>query len=1361
VRSHTKASIAAILAVMLFGASAAFALQTHKPSADVEAPPDGFGSLAGLAADSTSHQLYAADAGANRIERFSFSGEFEQAWGLGVVASGPDNVPVNEHQRVVISVGVTGGTFTLSYEGEATTPTPYNASAAEVQAALEALAPIGAGNVSVTEIASGPYDVEFTGALADTDVSEMGVDPSGLEGEQVAIVSTKREGGAAYEICEPANGDTCKPGFAANEVGQFNGPQDVVVDPSGNVFVADTNNNRIEAFQSTGAPLASFGTGGSINGIEDSPGDPDTLPAPFISLSNPCGLAVDQTNDNLFVADQGNNRIWIFDSSGAFLGKVADSSLQGPCGLAFDSAGNLYVRNANDGKVVRFDKAGATTYDFASVLYAPGDSGTPEDPSDDVPSATDVAVDTANDHVYVDAGTRIVEVETSGSQVSVFGQEVLNGSSGIAVDSSASKLYVSDGGAIRTFGALVTLPDAITGEASSITDATATIAGTIDSAGGPDAECSFEWGTDTSYGNTAACDPPGPFSSFESVSAGLSGLNPATTYHFRIVGSNSDGSNPGEDATFTTQGPPLIGKVFTSKVDTSSATLNAKVNPGGTETSYRFEYVAEESFEASGFVEAAKVPVPNGTIPAGNSDVTVSRTIAGLIPNTAYRFRVVATNTVDEVIGDPKTFKTFASPSEAQPGSSPGQGFLPDNRAWEMVSPPDKNGGDVLVDASQVRAAKDGGAAAFASLSSFGDVGGNALVSDYASVRSALTWKSHGLTPPLQPLRLNDNSFIRKPGYQLFSKDLSKAVFLAKSPLTDAANVSLVRNLYMRDDILTPGAGSYHLLTDATTPQPVAQTNGALNRVMPYTAGASDDFDHVIFESSRNLTDNTVTPPLNPSVPKLYEWVDGEVRLVGILPDAEGGGPAPSSQAGQGALARLRVDHVISADGSRISFTVPDTGGQCPTVSSVIAAACGDLYLRDDQGTPATGDDTTVHVNASEKGVPDAPQPATYWDATPDGSQIFFTSSEQLTDVPGGGLYRYDASEPDSSSENLMLLAGFANGVIGTSEDGSYVYFTAEDGGSGGAHIYLWHEGELRQVAGVNRGLELSLIEASKSWDSSSTPNGRTSPDGTHLAFMSQGTDELTGYEQDNPNCGGYAFAGPPCTEVYVYDAIAHGGAGRLACASCNPTGASATRDATTVPLYAQGVSQLTSYRNRPISDDGRFVFFTTAERLVPEDTNGVEDAYEYDTLSKDHHLLSSGEDSSPSFFLDASGDGTDVFIATREQLSGWDTDQGMDLYDARIDGGLPEPPPLPPSCQGDACQPSPLAPNDATPATHSTGPGNQSQRCRHHKDQRCRHHKKRRVHKKHPQRHKARHARVKQATDHQTRPNQRGRAKR
>jgi hypothetical protein len=207
-------------------------------------------------------------------------------------------------------------------------------------------------------------------------------------------------------------------------------------------------------------------------------------------------------------------------------------------------------------------------------------------------------------------------------------------------------------------------------------------------------------------------------------------------------------------------------------------------------------------------------------------------------------------------------------------------------------------------------------------------------------------------------------------------------------------------------------------------------------------------------------------------------------------------------------------------------------------------------------------------------------------------------------------------------------------------------------------------------------------------------------PDGRSLLFAaSDGAGIAPGYQHGecgtNENVSGNGL----CSELYVYraDSSTPGRPG-IVCASCNldSPGAHGVQDGVHGDTYTNtrvgaGTTSTNAYLNRSLSNDGRYVFFDTTEPLVPEDTNGVFDAYSYDVRSGENHLLSSGTDPAPSYFLDASADGSDAFIATRQQLSGWDDDQAYDLYDVRAGGGFPEPPPAP-ICSGDSCHAPPAA---------------------------------------------------------------------
>lgn len=615
---------------------------------------------------------------------------------------------------------------------------------------------------------------------------------------------------------------------------------------------------------------------------------------------------------------------------------------------------------------------------------------------------------------------------------------------------------------------------------------------------------------------------------------------------------------------------------------------------------------------------------------------------------------------------------------------------LPDGRAYEMVSPPQKNSGDVMPLPSRTRAAASGDAVAFTSLTSFGDVQGMGVTSEYVSRRDGGPgtngWATHAIFPKLDPFSVNNVSVA---GYNTgyvgeFSADLSIGILRTGTNLSGDPNLGTIANLYLRTDLLSAGAGSYSTVTLCSvcvSPFTQAQQNSFAGFGV-----ATPDFTHILFESRLNLV-----PEASGGLIKLYEWDHGAVRLAGILP---GGGMAPASIAGTGARASNYTLRTMSDDGRRIFFTDNSSTGN----------RTGDVYMRVDHAT-------TVQLNASERTDcadqdpctgdpapdPNGPGPARFETASTQGTTVFFTSSEALTDSDkndGPDLYMYDATLSDGDPHNLTQIsldseggdvAGATTGVLGASEDGSYVYFLhgsqlVSGGPSTDGHdgLYVWHDGVLRQIGTLTGGALDQDVNSQGSSFTLASLGSRVSPDGTHVLFTSHTGDGLTGYDQSSPNCDT-----PGCSELYLYDY----GSESLTCASCNPTGAPATTDAAFTMRTAIGAAQPASHLGHALSDDGRYVFFTTAERLVPEDRNGKLDVYEYDSAAGQVHLLSTGTDPSDSFFLDASANGHDVFFVTRERLVGWDKDPAYDLYDARVGGGFPEPPPTPTECDDDVCQ--------------------------------------------------------------------------
>ena len=135
------------------------------------------------------------------------------------------------------------------------------------------------------------------------------------------------------------------------------------------------------------------------------------------------------------------------------------------------------------------------------------------------------------------------------------------------------------------------------------------------------------------------------------MAANISGLSANTTYHFRIVATNSAGTVYGSDRTFTTlsaTGPPVVITNPATNVASSSATLNGSVDPHGLTTTVYFQYGATTSY---GHITANQSKT-------GNTYQNVSANISGLTASTTYHFRIVATNTTGTTYGSDRTFTT-------------------------------------------------------------------------------------------------------------------------------------------------------------------------------------------------------------------------------------------------------------------------------------------------------------------------------------------------------------------------------------------------------------------------------------------------------------------------------------------------------------------------------------------------------------------------------------------------------------------------------------------------------------------------------------------------------------------------------
>src|ERR1022692_3925996 len=621
---------------------------------------------------------------------------------------------------------------------------------------------------------------------------------------------------------------------------------------------------------------------------------------------------------------------------------------------------------------------------------------------------------------------------------------------------------------------------------------------------------------------------------------------------------------------------------------------------------------------------------------------------------------------------------------------------LPECRAWELVTPALKDNIEPnfsivtpavqLTSSSGFIASNTGGRMAWTAeenLSSAGEVTGAETVgSEYLATRGPDGWSSEDVIPK-QSVENGLLCNYVNTGVAGYTSDLSKAI-LADGAGQDGRGVgsaggsycghnepSLVpeepegfQNLFVRDDNLL----SYQL---------VDHTSGGVAPENAWFFAGSADYSHLVFNENAPLTKDAPSHFVlnfygNEIVwNDLYEWSAGAVHLVSYLPDGTAVyGTLPWTTWGDDASIDETIaepnasqfTHTVSADGSRIFFQ-----------------AEGNLYVRED-GT------TTVQVDSSQGAGPGGG--GKFMAATPDGSKVFFTdeASAGLTasTMVGSGmnLYEYEVPVQDGEAGTLTdLTAGSDARVLGlttASNDGSYVYFVAEGALASGAsagkpNLYVVHGGEMTFIATLGGGDVCDWDVHCPGFDSASFfgLTARVSPNGRYLGFTS--SESLTGYDNspveplacDRERSNG---SHESCREVYLYDA----GANKLSCASCNPTGAPPIGNAfirtPTTPSISSAFTQTVLSRN--VTDSGQ-VFFDTPDALVPHDNNGVEDVYMY----KEGHarLISSGTQAGPSYFLDASENGSNVFFTTLSQLVRRDTDQSYDLYDARVDGGFPE----------------------------------------------------------------------------------------
>jgi DNA-binding beta-propeller fold protein YncE len=1250
----------------------------------------------GVAVDTETGRVYVADTADNRVDVFDNAGAFLFAFGWKVNAAAPEE----KLQTCTTASGCQKGSSGPGV-GQLSNPR-YIA----VDSTSHAVYLADSGNNRVEKFDS--------------------------EGHFLLMVGKGVNGGSSGKpnLCTSAGfpTDVCKAGGEGGGAGEFDTIKGIGIGPNGAVYVADTR---------------------QIGSCQTSAGEGQTF----------------------------SKRVQAFSPLGEVIKQILPN--ENPCGslpaFAVDSAGGFYIANgvAGIGGVYKYDESGAAVTGW-------GENGVVDPGSANVGG---LALDSAGDLFVTDNSgfgsfDSFLEYDPSGAQNRLFFAAVDVGTfAAIAFDPLSGGLFGAEqfhGGADEKPKVVqVALPPPGPGlvpgtvKACPARNVRATLCATFNPQGKP-STAHFEYITKAAYeaaGNsfgpgtkTTPDSAPTP-ADFESHTASATNvcvvpgeatcLTPETAYYVRAIAKNADGEVKSEAVEFTTLPPLQIVATWTADVGTDTARLDAEVNPLGIAATGRFEYVDDATFQAdapNGFQHAQSTPVLN--FGAGEAPVMRASQIYPLKAGITYHYRLVAEDAFfAPVFSQARTFATFPPRVEAEINCA-NQAFrtgpsasLPDCRAYEMVTPLDKSNADIITRTSVSnyptnldQSSLAGSAFTYSSARAFADPESAPYTNQYLAARHERGQADEGWSSEsIDPLRGPPFFFELENEYKAFSPDLSSGWMLQEGePPLDPCAPAGFAGLYRRDS----AAGTFQALSCAT---PSGSTKS--REFIPELEGFSDDGSHAVFRIDDELASS---PPASTATTseegrtKIYQVYEstgsGPLRLVSVLPSGQASGVDSSAgSAGENLIFNhnrfQHVEHAVSADGSRVFWST--RAGQIylrlnadQAQSKVEAGKCSQ---------PAKA--CTIAVSAAVTS-----QAARFQTANPQGTKALFSvQAGPLT----GNLYEFDAEADPPASQLIAKKVQRTDGItsiLGASEDLSRVYFVSEEATApqqaegaleGGLNVYLYEAGTTRFVA----TLAPSDLTNAYGNPMATTPilqTARVSADGAGVVFMSNSKalgESSAGYD----NTG--VLNGKPVSEVYLYDATADAGKGKLRCISCDPSGARPSgrelqdfdgkndpgQNGWAAAAIPRPTTQL--YRQRYISDDGKRVFFNSFDPLALADTNGKADVYQWEAAGTGGcgeesrayvpgsegclSLISSGQSPFDSEFLDANQDGADVFFTTAEGLL--PQDYGLiDVYDARIDGGFPPPPNPTPACEGEACQGPPAPPNDPTPASSAfEGAGN------------------------------------------------------
>ncbi len=833
-----------------------------------------------------------------------------------------------------------------------------------------------AGSVAVDDANGETYVADSASGVVDVFATASGSQLAGLDG---SLTPAGSFGGGQVEV-------------AAN-----NG--------TGDVYVLDSTDNVVNVFEPGGGYLCQI-TGSATpsasecNGVAGSA----TEAGPF---SDPGGIAVDQATGDIYVVDAHNGVVDVFAAGGAYLRQISLASVEYGFsatytrGIAVDDFnGDVYVSDsgsanpASENAVYVFNASGEYLTTWTGANTPARSFGN---------FLLSVAADNATGLVYVtetkDAVTDVFEA--SGGYAGQISHS-FNQPQGSAVGQASGKVYVSNGGpsVVELFGPGLVIPDVTTGLASEVRATSATLNGTVKTNGLKLKDCHFDYGTDMSYGHSAPCVPAAgsiPADASEhAASAQLTGLTAGVTYHFRLVaGNENDAGEPatGEDATLETPPPPSIDSAAAVNVTGVSADLSARIDPRSFDTTYRFEWGTSTGYGTS-------VPIPDGDAGTGAGDVPVSTHLSGLSANTTYHWRIVARNENGTTTTADHTFVYDTS----------GAG-LPDHRAYEMVTPPGKNGAQVGDVFTGVRPAvsEDGSRVIMTSIQCFGGASACTASRGFEGDPFEFTRTSDGwVTTPLAP---SATQFVGN-SEQLVNADTGTVLFGAATPST------ISDAFYMRrpdGSVLDVGAET-----------PVESLGNPLRSI-----ATTADLSHIVFELNAGFHwpfDATIDSSGDHN--SVYEYV-GQGNAQPVLVGVSGGvGSTDLISVCETSSNGPSGSGLLSADGRTVFFIAAACASGSGANAGVPVPA-DTLYARIDQARTVAISARSPLDCTSPECLGSSPSATSFQGASADGSKVFFTSKQRLTDSASEGsenLYEYDFANP--TGRNLLAVsAGDSSGA--------------------------------------------------------------------------------------------------------------------------------------------------------------------------------------------------------------------------------------------------------------------------------------------------------------------------------------------